>query len=504
MTPPSRQSNWFRDRALFHFRRLSINAALQVGGQLLPLLAGAIAIPIAYRNIGRAEFGVFTIALSALGLFSLLDLGLGRAAVRFMARAFADGNPVRAASVLVHSAVLLGGFSLTLCIALFALAPIIAAHWIQSQAAEHDTLRQCLYILAAAVPFAGLTSVFKSVLEAREDFLSISVIQSILGVLTYVVPMILSFATADVRIIIAGAVACRVLACLAFVVGARRAWRGAFPWRSVDFRAEREFREFSLWTVVSNVMGAAVVYGDRALLMRMFGLAEIPYYNVPLELLGRMMIVVNSAATVVFPSLSRYAGNKVLFERVYVSLVTLMSAILGVVLLGLSIVTPTCLNLWLGAEFRDHSSILVRVLLIGLAFQGLNVMALAFLNARGFARPITLMHLVEAPLYFGALYLCGLRFGLPGVALVWSGRLIVEYACFTGFQVYVGASDRVRRVGTGAVLAACNAIPLALMAAFSDAAVACFVCAGGAAISVAWSLLELRDVQKETSIAPGA
>lgn len=499
MTSPPRPSNGFRDRALFHVRRLSLNVVMQIGSQVLPLLAGAIAIPVIYRNIGRADFGVFTIGLSALGLFALLDLGLGRAAVRFQARAFADGQPTKAASVVVHSALLLGGFSLTLCLILFALAPLIAAHWIQSQREPNDTLRQCLYILAAALPFAGLTSVFRSVLEAREDFVSIGIIQSILGILTYVVPLALSFWTTDVRVIIAGAVACRILAFAAFMVAARVAWRGKFPWRSVNLRGEQEFRDYSLWTVVSNLIGTAIVYGDRALLVRLFGLAEIPFYNVPLEMLGRMMIIVNSAATVVFPALSRFAGNRVVMEGVYVSLVTLLSVAMGIAMLGLSFLTPAGLNLWLGADFRDHSSLLVRILLVGLAFQCLNVMSLAALNARGFARPITMMHLTETPLYFIALYLCGRRFGLTGVALVWSARLMVEYACFTGFQMYVVARDGVRRQSVGATLAACNIIPLGLVA-FGGGTAAILVSVAAAIVSVTWALFELRAVQKLSTL----
>src|SRR5229473_7614658 len=122
-------SSWSRERALFHFRRFSLNALLQIGSQVLPLVAGAVAIPLVYKNIGRVEFGVFTIGLSALGLFALLDLGLGRAAVRFMARAFSDNNLIGAASVAAHSALLLGGFFLVLSIALFAMTPAISAHW---------------------------------------------------------------------------------------------------------------------------------------------------------------------------------------------------------------------------------------------------------------------------------------------------------------------------------------------------------------------------------------
>jgi O-antigen/teichoic acid export membrane protein len=469
---------------------------MQIGSQVLPLVAGAIGIPIVYGNIGRNEFGVFTIALSALGFFALLDLGLGRASVRFTARAFAEGNSAGAASVVAQSALLLGGFCLIMCVALLALTPYIADHWIHSQSAEHATLRQCLYILAAAVPIAGLTSVFRSVLEARENFAVISIIQACLGILTYIVPVLLSFQTTDVRMIVLGAVVCRFVAFGAFVVSARRAWGGPFPWKSVDLRAQREFREFSFWTTVSNVLGAAIVYADRALLVKIFGLTEIAFYNVPVELLSRVMIIVNSAATVVFPSLSRLSGNRVLFEGFYIGVVALTSTVVGAAFFALSVAAPTCLQLWLGADFRDHSSLIVRILLIGMVFQTLNVIALASLNARGFARPITAMHIVEAPLYIGALYFCGLRFGLIGVALVWSARLVMEYLCFTGFLIRAGAQDGIRRQLCGALLAAGNAAPAILMATQASVPIASLVCASCACMSIIWGIRELRAAQE--------
>jgi O-antigen/teichoic acid export membrane protein len=489
-------NGWPRERALFHLRRLSVNTALQIGGQTLPLLAGAAAIPIIYRHISHADFGIFTVGLSVLGMFSVLDLGLGRATVRFLARAFADGDFPTAASVAVHSAVLLGGFSLLICVASVAFVPDIAAHLTQPDSG-HDAqiVRQSFYILIAALPFAGLTAVLRSVLEARESFPAISAIQTVLGILTYVAPLALSFVTADIRILIAGAVAGRILTFIAFLVGARRAWQGSFPWRSVDFRAEREFRQFSFWLVVSNVVGVCVVYGDRALLMKLFRLEDIAFYNVPLEMLGRTMLIVNAAATVVFPMLSRFAGNKVLFDRVYVAVTTLLAAGVGVVLLGVSLLAPAGLELWLGEEFRGHSAGIVRILLVGLLFLSLIPTALLSLNARGFSRPIALMQLVETPIYFGALYWFGLRLGLTGVALVWSGRLLAEYVCYVGFQMSVASSDAVRRQAVGGALAACNAIPVAVVAFLDNTVVALVACGVCALACVTWALSELRAAQ---------
>jgi O-antigen/teichoic acid export membrane protein len=482
---PHQPNSW--SRALSHFRRFSVNASLQIGSQVLPLVAGAVAIPLVYKNIARSDFGVFTVALSMLGLFSLLDLGLGRATVRFMARAFAIGDTVGAASVVSHSAILLGGFSWVACIVLLFTVPLIAGHWFQTSAVNQATLRGSLYILAAALPLAGLTSMFRAVLESRERFLIISIIQVILGVSTYFVPWLLSVFTRDVRWLIAGAVACRGFAFVAFLVGAISVWQGSFPWREIKGRGQREFHNFSLWLVISNIVGTVIAYGDRAILVRMFGLSEIAFYNIPFELLGRLMIIVNSAATVVFPALSRTASDDPRFEDLYISLTTLLGALMGIVFLAISMLTASALHLWLGDEFRIHSTTLIQVLLVGLAFQTLNVFALATLNARGFARPITIMHLLETPAYFWALYFFGKRFGLTGVACVWSARWIVEYMCFVGFQISIGMAGRTGRRIVGSVIAASNAISLVIFAALKNGPAAIAVGGLCAAGSLLWA-----------------
>src|SRR5687767_14202623 len=123
-----------------HFWRFSFHSVLQISGQVLPLLAAAVAIPVIYRRIDPTAFGAFTIALSALGMFAMLDLGLGRATVRFMARALAAGETRRAASVAVYSALLLGTFSIVLCVLAVIFLPAAASRWMQGGAGEGHVL----------------------------------------------------------------------------------------------------------------------------------------------------------------------------------------------------------------------------------------------------------------------------------------------------------------------------------------------------------------------------
>lgn len=473
-------------------RRLSANAVLQLAGQILPLASAAVAVPVVFANLGPSDFGIFTIALSVLGLFSIMDMGLGRATVRFAARAFAKEDLATAASIVAQSAVLLAAVSLALAAAMLALSPLIASHWIRSQHAKRETVEQCLMLLSAAPPIGAMTSIFRSSLEAREDFRSIGVLQSITGALTYLIPLSLSFIETDIRVIVGAMVACRGLGMTAYGARVLSSWPNGFPWGRLTLRGHQEFREFSFWTVGSNLLGAGIVYGDRALLVRLFGLAEIPFYNVPLEFFGRIMILMNSLATVIFPRLSRLSENKALFERAYVALVTLLSGATGLILLGVSVATPKILLHWLGAQFLDNSTQVVRILLVGLQFQCLNVMALASLNARGVSRPIMLMHLTEVPFYFGALAFFGVRLGIDGIALVWSGRLLVEFALFTFFQLRLLNARSARPQWIGAILAAANGIPLALVAASFRPAAVVSTAILAAALAIGWALTGLR------------
>ena len=55
------------------------NTAFNLAGQGVPLIAALVAIPWLIHGLGADRFGVLTLAWAAIGYFSLVDLGLGRA-----------------------------------------------------------------------------------------------------------------------------------------------------------------------------------------------------------------------------------------------------------------------------------------------------------------------------------------------------------------------------------------------------------------------------------------
>jgi O-antigen/teichoic acid export membrane protein len=73
-------------------RLLARNSAINVAGQIGPLVVAVFAVPILVRALGTERFGVLTLAWTAIGYFSLFDLGLGRALTQSASAAIGGGR----------------------------------------------------------------------------------------------------------------------------------------------------------------------------------------------------------------------------------------------------------------------------------------------------------------------------------------------------------------------------------------------------------------------------
>src|SRR5690554_6234978 len=99
---------------------LARNTVLNALGQAVPLGVAVLAVPFVVNGLGAERFGILALAWIVLGYFGLFDLGLGRAATKYVAEALGrddvDAVPVLVGSALVVQGAfgLLGGLVLTL------------------------------------------------------------------------------------------------------------------------------------------------------------------------------------------------------------------------------------------------------------------------------------------------------------------------------------------------------------------------------------------------------
>jgi O-antigen/teichoic acid export membrane protein len=94
---------------------------------------------------------------------------------------------------------------------------------------------------------------------------------------------------------------------------------------------------------------------------------------------------------------------------------------------------PEILGLWLGDDFARNGTAVLRWLAVGVLIN--NVAAIPWTFVQAAARPdlAAKLHLVELPLYIGALVLLLGGRGIEGVAIAWTLRATVDLIAFAYF-----------------------------------------------------------------------
>lgn len=79
--------------------QLKVGAILSYVGLAINIIVGLLYTPWMINSIGRADYGLYTLALSVISLF-VFDFGIGQAVTRFMAKYLAEGNQEKANNCL--------------------------------------------------------------------------------------------------------------------------------------------------------------------------------------------------------------------------------------------------------------------------------------------------------------------------------------------------------------------------------------------------------------------
>ena len=101
-----------------------------------------------------------------------------------------------------------------------------------------------------------------------------------------------------------------------------------------------------------------------------------------------------------------------------------MTALSGV----LAVVMPSLLDLWLGDRVGDESVTVGRILCIGVLLNSVGAVAFAYLHAHGRVMQTAVVHLIEVPIFLGALYWGITTYGIVGAAIAWVLRMAIDTA----------------------------------------------------------------------------
>ncbi|WP_197018753.1 flippase [Pseudoxanthomonas suwonensis] len=429
-------------------RSFAHSVAWNLAGAGVPLAFAIFAIPRLLQGYGSERFGFLAIAWSLIGYFSIFDLGIGRALTKLVAEKLAVGESGGVPDIARTALVAMFAFGCLACLVLMGLAPSLAGILKLGPQIYRESVTS-IRILALGVPFVITSAGLVGLLEAHGRFRSINTIRLTMGLMNFAAPLVvLAWSQSLVPATIALAT-CRAVTTIFYLWTVKQLQVGE---RAGQFRSDhlRTLLGFGGWITLSNLISPIMAQLDKLIIGSVIALTLLPLYAIPSDVVNRLSFAPIAMIAVFFPSFaSRWAaGDEKGISSLYGRTSRAMIAAIYPAALTIYTLAPEGLSLWMGKEFADQSSSLLRCLCLGLVANTAARVPHALLQAIGKPSTTAMIHLLELPIYAVGLLVLLSNNGILGASMAWTGRMILDLVLLT-----VCAAAAVPGIRTKAILA---------------------------------------------------
>jgi len=392
-----------------------------------PLLVAIYAIPVLIEGLGEERFGVLALIWMGIGYFSVFDMGLGRALTKLVSERLGEEDYEDLGRLIWTALTVLAGLGITGGVLLFFLAePLIT--WVLNVPPGIQTEAITAFrVLAAGLPAVIVTAALIGLLQAHQRFATLSGIRIPLGVLTFAGPLItLQFTPSLVWATIALLVS-RSLALVAYFIAAASIQKElGCPSSPRRIHMAPLFR-FGGWLTVTRIIGPLMTYMDRFFVGAVLSMAAVTYYVTPYEVLSRLQMIPQSVMGVLFPAMTAaHAGERDRLPHLFGT----TAWVVGFLMLPTAglffLLAPEALELWLGKEFRESSTLVVQWLALGWMINTLARPAVTVLQSAGRPDLVAKAHVAELVPYLLLLWSLTQAYGIAGTAAASTLRVLAD------------------------------------------------------------------------------
>ncbi len=382
-----------------------------------------LTVPLYLGKIGPARYGIVALIWLLFGYFGLFDFGLSKATANRLARR-ENQAPERQAelfwtALLINTFLgILGGLAF-----LFLADPILTA-FNNIPADLRAELRAATPWVACLVPLSTTSAVFTGALEAREKFFELNITQLVGASLAQIAPLLAIYLFgASIQIVIGATALTRLLATIPIAVLSFRQVYGR--WKSgIRLTTMRDLFAYGGWVTTSNIFAPFLISVDQFMIGSVFGVQSVPQYSIPFNFAMKVLVLPTAMVRALFPQISKLGQQDALHRAEMVT--QTVSLVLAMICVPGIFIAQQALNVWLGHEFADKATIVLRILLLGVWVNGVAFIPFALLQSQSRPDLTAKLHALELLPFIAVLWLLLHTLGLPGAAIAWLLRVAVD------------------------------------------------------------------------------
>lgn len=403
------------------------NTLWNLFGSAAPMVIGFASIPYIYQQIGIERIGVLTLIWALIGYFSIFDFGLGRAITQRIASLASHHTENQKTTTATT------GVFLTLLIGIvggligFTAIKLGGVNWINSAKNLNQEIYSSLLLACLAIPATTATAGLRGILEGEQRFKAINLLKLILGLSNFTGP-IASIALFGPRLdyMVGSLVLARYFILVAHYLITLKNFRNIRD--NLSFEESKNLFQFGGWMTLSNIISPLMVVADRFLIANFLGAAVVAYYTIPADFIIRLLVLPAAITATLFPIFSKdiaekkYMNSKALYKQSMQIIFLLMGGVAAFIVIG----ADFGISIWLGSEFAEKSAVVASVLAVGILFNSMAQVPMAYIQASGDAKITSLIHVFEFIVYLPTLFIMMHLFGLNGVAIAWALRSLLD------------------------------------------------------------------------------
>jgi len=424
---------------------LARNATLNLITEGWVFLVLLVAMPKLVSFLGDTQFGLFSLAWVVIGYLTFLDVGVNRAATKFVSEHLAEQDH-ESTRLIVRTALTANLFlGLAGGVAVVLISPYLIHSVFKVSTELQSQARLTFYVVGLAVPVLLVHGVFRAILSSYQRFGWINAVNAVATTAQWGAAAVLAWKGHGVALVVLATVAARILATTAYGAVMFRLLPDLQLFRVHGMHGLPKLLRFGSWVSVSQLVSPLLVYLDRVLIASFISLAAVTLYTVPYEAMTRLRVIPSSLATTLYPAFSERGTEEhrdrlqYLYERSlrFLLLISIPPT------LFLSLLSTNLLSLWIGPEFASGASTVLQIMAAGVF---LNVLAYVPYNAlQALGRPDLTgkFHLLELPIYVALCLFLIPRWGIAGAAMANTLRLAFDAVLlFWAAQHYCSCSIR--------------------------------------------------------------
>jgi O-antigen/teichoic acid export membrane protein len=422
-------SDKLKNNIPIRLRIIAFNSLYNIFGYGIPLLFALIFIPTILNKLGTDKFGVLNLAWIVIGYFGFFDLGIGRALTKIVSEKIGKNQLTEITSFFWTSLFIMFLFSsfITVCLYFFSEKLVFSFFKIPAEI-QQETLR-AFYLLILSIPIVTTTAGIRGLLEAYQRFDIINVIRIILGVSSFLIPVLVLIFTSDLFWIILFLVLVRIVIWFMYLISAFRVNKDLLQSISLKFNLIKPIFRLSSWMTVSNITVPVIVYIDRLLIASVISSAAVAYYATPYEITTKLLIIPSALTSVLFPAFAaNYFKDKMATIKLSDKAIKYVGLILSPIIALIIIFSFELLQIWIGTEFAQQSYLILELLSFGILFNSIAYIPFSFIEGIGRPDVTAKLQLIELPVYVALMWLAIKISGIYGAALVYMLRMILD--CF--------------------------------------------------------------------------